>query len=82
MLCNVLSISYSNAWTRYGVFNMRHYTTVLHSSDFRLSEYQRYVCVCLCVCVSVLPGCFIIQSKRAQTQTDEWGRILPLSLFS
>lgn len=30
---------------------MRHYTTVLHSSDFRLSEYQEYVCVCLCVCV-------------------------------
>lgn len=52
-----------------------------------LSEQQRYACVCLCVlvrlCVSAVPGCFIIQSQIAQTQTDEWvgfSLSLPLSL--
>lgn len=87
MLYNVLSVVYSNAWTGYGAFKMKYSTTVLLCSDcaltLRVAEMFLCVLVCLCVCLSVLlvPGCFIIQNQRAQTQTDEWvGFPLSLSL--
>lgn len=47
------------------------YHTVLHNTVLHSLVLVPERCVSVLVC-SVLPGCFIIESKRAQTQTDEW----------
>lgn len=69
-----------NAWTWYAVFKMKHYTTVLHSSDSIRTLSSRYMRVCACVSMCVCSARVLHQSKPKSSDSNWWvARVLPLS---